>query len=91
MQRINPKCLHAEPSTAEVQHRPSHRHIAGAGAPALLSLLTGSAAIAAEGGDAQASLEPDLLTTILFSATILALVILTVGVSSWPLCFCCHL
>ena len=42
---------------------------------------TGGAAFAAEVGDAQVSQGPDLLTTVLFSATILALLILTVGVS----------
>ena len=54
-------------------------------------MTLGGAAIAAEAGEVQAGEGPDLLTTVLFTATIAALVILTLGVS--PLCspvsLCC--
>ena len=57
----------------------------------MLSTTLGGAAIAAEAEEVQAGEGPDLLTTVLFTATIAALVILTLGVS--PLCspasLCC--
>lgn len=43
-------------------------------------MTLGGAAIAAEAGEVQAGEGPDLLTTVLFTATIAALVILTLGV-----------
>ncbi|CAL5220370.1 g2372 [Coccomyxa viridis] len=54
--------------------------LSGVGVAALLALCTGGGALASEAGDALVSQGPDLLTTVLFSATSLALLILSVGV-----------
>ena len=74
--------LHAEPCAAGSTQGAQLLKKARAGAAAaVLSTTLGGAAIAAEAGEVQAGEGPDLPTTVLFTATIAALVILTVGVS----------
>ena len=74
--------LHAELCATGSTQRAQLLQKARAGAAAtMLSMTLGGAAIAAEAGEVQAGEGPDLLTTVLFTATIAALVILTVGVS----------